>query len=96
MKRCPRCTCTDENACVTIWGACTWLVRTDLCSACLFPTIRLSGPQVEDARTISPEGPLTLDVLCLGARAGDADSVRWFWAVYGRELRLRLEHELAA
>jgi hypothetical protein len=57
----------------------------------LFPSISLSGPQIEEARTVSPEGPLTVGSLCQDARTTDHDNVRWFWGVYGRELRVRLE-----
>lgn len=91
MRHCPHCTCTDENACLTTGGACSWIKGTDLCSACYFPSTRLSGPQLDDARTVASDGPLTVSDLCLDARLQDADAVRWFWGVYGRELRAVLE-----
>lgn len=91
MRFCPQCTCTDDNACLTSMGPCFWLAGSDLCSACLFPAIRLSGPQIEEVRTIAPESPLTLVDLCQTARHGDADGTRWFWAVYGKERGRRLE-----
>ena len=94
MRSCQTCTCTDENACLTTQGACSWVPGSDLCSACLFPSTKLSGPQIEDARTIVTDDPITLRDLCDNAAAGDGDSVRWFWGVYGRELRARLHTAL--
>jgi hypothetical protein len=72
-------------------GACFWLSGSDLCSACLFPAIRLSGPQIDDARTLTGDGPVTLAELCATARIGDPDQTRWMWAMYGKERAARLE-----
>lgn len=94
MRNCPQCTCSDDNACLTTRGACSWVDGSDLCSACLFPSIFLSGPQIDEARTLAPEGPLTVGTLCQDALTTDGENVRWFWGVYGRELRLRLETTL--
>ncbi len=91
MRYCPQCTCNDENACLTTKGACAWVPGTDLCSACFFPATFLAGPHLDDARTVAADGPLSIDTLCRDARTNDGDSVRWFWGVYGRELRMRLE-----
>lgn len=33
VKRCRRCGCTEDNACMTIQGPCYW-VEDDLCSVC--------------------------------------------------------------
>jgi len=93
MRYCPKCRCTQENACLTTRGACSWTHGSDLCSACASPSIKLSGPDVEEeARTVA--GLATLGNLCHDARTGDADDIRWFWCLYGRELRGRLETAL--
>lgn len=74
-------------------GACSWALGSELCTACAAPWTRLCGPHREEALTIS-ERPVTLDELCSDARSGDADAIRWFWGVYGRESRARLESAL--
>jgi hypothetical protein len=56
----------------------------------MFPLIRLHGPLAGDGTIDAPEGPLTVDELCADARRGDPEALRWFWAVYGREVRERL------
>lgn len=40
QRRCRRCGCTWTNACMTAWGACSWVEREDLCSGCLTPRER--------------------------------------------------------
>jgi hypothetical protein len=32
-RRCRECGCADDNACLTVFGPCTW-VSKDLCSLC--------------------------------------------------------------
>jgi len=61
-----------------------------VCGACLFPKIRLHGPLDADGGLDGPGGPLNMNVLCADARSGDAEAIRWFWGVYGREVRRRL------
>lgn len=34
MIECRECGCTDDNACMTVYGPCHW-VELDLCSACV-------------------------------------------------------------
>jgi hypothetical protein len=89
-RRCTQCGCTQGNACLTTFGGCFWLAGTTLCGACLFPKIRLHGPLTSDGELDEPGGPLCMDALCAGARRGDPESIRWFWGVYGREVRRRL------
>jgi hypothetical protein len=88
-RRCSKCACTPGNTCLTTFGDCFWLAGTDLCGACLFPKIRLHGPLAGDGIFDGPGGPLTVSGLCVDARVADPESIRWFWGVYGRELRAR-------
>ena len=90
QPRCSDCACTRGNSCLTTLGECFWLAGSTLCGACLFPKIRIHGPLAGDGGLDGPEGPLTVDELCLDARSGDQEAVRWFWGVYGREVRERL------
>jgi hypothetical protein len=89
-RRCSNCTCTPGNTCLTTHGSCFWLDGSDLCGGCLFPKIRLRGPLDGDLDYEAPEGPFTVNELCADARAADPESMRWFWAVYGRAVRERL------
>jgi hypothetical protein len=89
-RRCSKCDCTAGNTCLTTAGSCFWLDGSDLCGACLFPRIRLRGPLAGDPSFDAAGVPLTVNELCYDARAADPESMRWFWAVYGREVRLRL------
>lgn len=89
-RRCSKCACTQGNCCTTTLGECFWLAGSTLCGACLFPKIRLHGPLAGDGGLEGPDGPLTVDELCADARIGDPEAIRWFWGVYGREVRERL------
>ena len=89
-RRCSNCSCTPGNSCLTTLGECFWLAGTALCGGCLFPTIRLHGPLNGDGAFDGPDGPLTVNELCADARHGDPEAIRWFWGVYGREVRERL------
>jgi hypothetical protein len=89
-RTCSACGCARGNTCLTTLGECFWLDGTSLCGACLFPKIRLHGPLAGDAILDGPEWPLTLNELCIDARVADPDSIRWFWGVYGREVRGQL------
>jgi hypothetical protein len=89
-RRCSNCNCTPGNTCLTTLGECFWLAGTPLCGGCLFPKIRLHGPLTGDGSFDGPDGPLTMNELCADARCGDPEAIRWFWGVYGREVRERL------
>lgn len=88
-RTCPHCGCREGNRCHTTLGACFWLDGSDLCGACLFPRIRLRGPLVAATTHDLTDSPLTVGALCRDARCGDVDTIRWSWAVYGREVRAR-------
>lgn len=51
---CSECGCTEDNACLTIFGPCQW-VSENLCSACLDPNIKVRGPAFESP-VLGPDG----------------------------------------
>lgn len=89
VRRCSNCPCTAGNTCLTTFGECFWLAGSDLCGGCMFPKIRLHGPLAGDGNLDGLECPLTVKELCADARIADPESIRWFWGVYGREVRAR-------
>lgn len=43
-RRCPSCSCSESDACMTTDGACSWVEGSTECSACVDPSIRVRGP----------------------------------------------------